>query len=263
VKALLLAAGYATRLYPLTEQRPKVLLPVAERPMLEWIADKVDAVAEVDELHVVTNARFAGAIRGWAEARGGRLVPVVHDDATTSNADRLGAIGDIRFVIEQAGLEGNDLLVVAGDNLFDFDLGSYVEFWRSKGTASAIALYTCASLELATQYGIVTVDDDARVLDFVEKPAEPPSTLAATATYLYHREHLPLLRRYLDEGNSADAPGSFIAWLHTREPVYGYRFGGGWFDIGDHEQLLAADNRWRRNLGLPERSVYELESTRI
>jgi glucose-1-phosphate thymidylyltransferase len=263
VKALLLAAGYATRLYPLTENRPKVLLPVADRPMLDWIADKVDAVDAVDELHVVTNTRFAPAIGRWGRERGGRVAPVVHDDGTTSNEDRLGAIGDISFVIERAGLEGDDLLVVAGDNLFDFGIDEYVEFWRTKGVASAVALYECGSLELASQYGIVTVEADGRVVGFVEKPEDPPSTLAATATYLYHRRHLPLLEQYLEEGNSPDAPGNFVAWLHTREPVFGYRFAGGWFDIGDHGQLLAADNRWRRQLGLPERDEYALEPAQI
>jgi glucose-1-phosphate thymidylyltransferase len=263
VKAILLAAGYATRLYPLTEQRPKVLLPVADRPMLDWIADKVDAVEAVDELHVVTNAKFARALERWASERNGRLATIVHDDGTTSNEDRLGAIGDIRFVIEQTGLAGDDLLVVAGDNLFDFELADYVQFWREKGVASAVALYDCGSLELATQYGVVTVDADGRIVGFVEKPPVPPSTLVATAAYLYHREHLPLLERYLAEGNSPDAPGNFVAWLYTRAPVYGYRVAGGWFDIGDHGQLLVADNRWRRRLGLPERKEYALESAQI
>jgi glucose-1-phosphate thymidylyltransferase len=261
VKAILLAAGYATRLYPLTENRPKVLLPVGGRPMLDWIGDKVDAVGAVDELHVVTNAKFAGQLARWADGRAGRLEPVVHDDGTTSNENRLGALGDIRFVLGRAGLAGDDLLVVAGDNLFDFGLDSYADFWRGKGAASAVAVHDCRDLELARQYGVVTLDEEDRIVGFVEKPAMPPTTLVATAAYLYHREHVPLLDRYLAEGNSPDAPGNFVAWLYAREPVYGYRFAGGWFDIGDHGQLVAADDRWRSRLGLPE-SAYRTAEAR-
>ena len=260
MKAILLAAGYATRLMPLTASRPKVLLPIADRPMLDWIADKVDEVDEVDELHVVTNARFAHPLLRWAEARDGRLTPIVHDDGTTSNDDRLGAIGDIAFVVQAAGLETEDLLVVAGDNLFEFSLAEYVSWWRGRGESSAIAVRDCESVELARQYAVVSLDegenDAGRVVSFVEKPPDPPSTLVAIATYLYHAAHVPLIATYLAEGNPPDAPGNLVAWLHTRRPVYGYRIGGTWFDIGDREQLLAADNWLRSRVGLPERAEY-------
>ena len=248
MKAVLLAAGYGTRLYPLTENLPKTLLPVAGRPMLDWIADKVDDVAEVDELHVVTNARFGAALEEWAHGRRGRLDAVVHNDGTTSNENRLGAIGDIAFVIDRTEIGSDDLLVVAGDNLFDGSLADYVDWWRGKGDGSAIAVRDCGDLELARQYAIVEVDERDRIVSFVEKPPNPPGTLASTATYVYRREHVPLVRTYLDEGNSPDAPGNFIAWLYTREPVYAYRLEGVWFDIGDHEQLRIADETMRRQL---------------
>jgi glucose-1-phosphate thymidylyltransferase len=258
VKALLLAAGYGTRLYPLTEDRPKTLLPVGGRPMLDWIADKIDEVASVDELHIVTNARFAASIESWAGTREGRLRPVAHDDGTTSNDDRLGAIGDIAFTIERGGLLGDDLMIVAGDNLFDFSLADYEAWWRARGDASAIAIRDCRSLELARQYSVVELDADNRVVSFVEKPVEPESTLVSIATYLYHRDHVPLVFEYLDAGNPPDQPGHLVAWLHTRRPVYGYELAGTWFDIGDHEQLLVADNLFRARLGLPERTEYAL-----
>src|SRR5262249_51333274 len=158
-------------LFPLTENRPKVLLTIARRPMLDWIADKIDDVGAVDGLHVVTNAKFAPQLVEWAEARVGRLVPGVHDDGTRTNETRLGGLGDVRLVIERAGLEDEDLLVVAGDNLFEFALDDFVGFWRTKGVASALALYDCRDLELAKQYGIVSLDGSGRVVDFVEKPA--------------------------------------------------------------------------------------------
>jgi glucose-1-phosphate thymidylyltransferase len=254
VKAILLCAGYATRLRPLTETIPKPLLPLAGRPMLDWLMDRVDELAAVDEAHVVTNHRFAGDFERWAA---GRDRVVVHDDGTTTNEDRRGAVGDIAFTIERAGLD-DDLLVVAGDNLFDYSLADYAAWWRRKGEASAVAILDVGDVRLARQYAVVELDADERIVELVEKPAEPRSTLAATATYLVHRSHVPLVGRYLAEGNAPDFSGAFLEWLVPREPVYGYRFPGEWIDIGDHEQLLEADNRLRRRAGLPERAAYEL-----
>jgi glucose-1-phosphate thymidylyltransferase len=161
----------------------------------------------------------------------------------------------MQLVIDRAEID-DDLLVIAGDNLFDFSLAEYVAFWRTKGRASAIAVRDVGSRELASQYGVVALDGDGLVTDFVEKPADPPSTLAAIATYLYHREHVPLVRAYLAAGESADQPGRFVAWLQRREPVYGWVFDSTWYDIGNHEQLLEADNRMRAEAGLPERDAY-------
>lgn len=247
--ALILAAGYATRLRPLTDEVPKQLLPVGGRPMVDWILDKI-VDAGITDVHLVTNARFAPQFERWAE---GKSV-TVHDDGTTSNDDRLGAIGDIDFV----GLYDDDLLVIAGDNLFDYSLRDLFAFWRAKG-GSAVAVYDVGRLELARSYGVVDVDADDRIVDFVEKPEHPQSTLAATATYLYMREHARLVPTYLEEGNPPDQPGNYVAWLHKRAPVYAYRFDGGWYDIGDPTQLLAADNRMRERAGLPPRGTYSLD----
>ena len=254
MKALVLAAGYATRLSPLTDSFPKMLLPLAERPMLDYLVDRLREVGEIEEIHLVTNARFATAFADWAPDD-----VTVHDDGTTSNEDRLGAIGDIAFALERGGLEGEDLLVVAGDNLIGYSLADYVDFWRAKG-GSAIAVHQVEDRELLSQYGVVEVDEDDRVVGLEEKPAEPKSDLAATASYLYSGEHLALLPRYFEEGNPPDAPGNFMVWLHTREPVYGYRVSGEWHDIGDLGQLLAADNLLRERAGLPARAEYTLNS---
>jgi len=246
VKALILAAGYATRLRPLTEDFPKQLLPVGGKPIVDWILENIRA-GGIDDVHLVTNARFAPLFVDWAERNG----VTVHDDGTSTNDTRLGAIGDIEFT----GLD-DDLLVIAGDNLFDYSLADFIDFWRSKDGASAVAVHDVGDRELAKQYGIVDVDDDGRIVACVEKPADPPSTLAATATYLYTRAHLALLDTYLAEGNNPDPPGNFVVWLHTRRPVYAYEFAGGWYDIGDHDQLLEADNRMRARVGLPSRTSY-------
>lgn len=252
MKALILAAGYATRLRPLTDSIPKMLLPLAERPMLDYLLDRLREVEELDEIHLVTNARFAQAFRDWAPEE-----VAVHDDGTTSNEDRLGAIGDIAFAVEHGGLEGDDLLVVAGDNLIGYSLADFVGFWRGKA-GSALAVHEVPNRELLTQYGVVELDEDDRVVGLEEKPAEPKSNLAATASYLYRADHLALLPRYFDEDNPPDAPGNFLVWLHTREPVYGYRVTGEWHDIGDLGQLHAADNLLRERAGLPTRSEYTI-----
>lgn len=256
MKAIILAGGYATRLRPLTENLSKCLLPVGGKPMVDWILDRIREVDEVDAVHVVTNSRFAADFEAWARGKDGVHV---HDDGTTSNEDRLGAIGDVAFTLEHGGIEGDDVLVIAGDNLFEYSLQGYVDFWRAKGVASAVAIRDVGDLRLASQYGVVALDEDDRVVEFVEKPDEPKSTLCATATYLYHREHVPLVDRYLEEGNPPDQSGSFFEWLRVQEPVYGYRFEGFWLDIGDKEQLLAADNLLRRAQGLGERAAYALE----
>jgi len=245
VKALILAAGYATRLRPLTDTIPKQLLPVGGRPMVDWILDRI-VETSADEVHLVTNARFAPDFERWAEDKDVRI----HDDGTKSNDDRLGAIGDIQFV----GLD-DDLLAIAGDNLFEYSLAGYEAYWRAKG-ASCVAVHDVGDFDLAKKYGIVDVDADDRITDFVEKPEQPPTTLCATATYLYTREDAARVETYLAEGNPPDQPGNFVAWLHTRAPVYAYRFPGEWYDIGDAVQLLEADNRMRRRRGLPERAEY-------
>lgn len=249
MKALILAAGYATRLSPLTDDFPKQLLPVGGKPIVDWILGNVRD-AGIDDVHLVTNARFAPRFAAW----GRENAVTIHDDGTSTNETRLGAIGDIRFV----GLD-DDVLVIAGDNLFDFRLRDLVEFWQAKDPASAVAVYDVGDRELAKKYGIVEVEGDGRIVDFIEKPDDPPSTLAATATYLYSRAHAGLVDTYLAEGNNPDQPGNLVAWLHRREPVYAYRFEGGWYDVGDHGQLLEADNRLRAEQGLPIRTAYSVD----
>jgi glucose-1-phosphate thymidylyltransferase len=255
MKALVLAAGYATRLYPLTRTVAKPLLPLAGRPMLDYLLERIRAVDGIGAVHVVTNHKFADSFAAWARDREG---VVVHDDGTTSDDDRLGAIGDVELVVGKAGLRGDDLLVVAGDNLFDYSLADFVSWWHGKGEASAVVLYDVGDLELVKKYSSVEVDADERLIGFTEKPEHPASTLVATAAYIYHREHVPLVQRYVEEGNPPDQPGRFIAWLVPRVPVYGYTVGGDWRDIGDAQQLLDADNHLRTAAGLPVRDSYSL-----
>ena len=224
--------------------------------MLDHLLDRIREVEEVDAVHVVTNHKFADCVRRLGVERG--------TSSSTTTARRARTIASARsatsrFVVDRAGLDDDDLLVIAGDNLFDYSLEDYVQWWQGKGEASAVVLYDVGDLELVKQYSNVEVDEDERLVSFVEKPEQPTSTLVATASYLYHRAHVPLLRRYLDEGNPPDHPGRLVAWLVPRAPVYGYSAGGDWRDIGDAGQLLEADNRLRALAGLPLRTAYSLD----
>jgi glucose-1-phosphate thymidylyltransferase len=240
VKLVVLAAGYATRLYPLTLDRPKALLPVAGRPMLEHVLARLAPIGEVDTVYLVTNAKFARHFREWAAGydAGGRDVRVV-DDGTTSDEDKLGAIGDLELVLRTEAVD-DDVVVVAGDNLFSEDLGEFGRYALER-RAPVLAVYDVGSLEAIRSYNAIEVDDDGRITFFEEKPANPKSTLTGIALYFYPRDVLPLVHRYVAEGNNADQPGRLVEWLYTRTPVYTWRVPGIWFDIGSEEGLREAD----------------------
>jgi glucose-1-phosphate thymidylyltransferase len=235
MRLLVLAAGYATRLYPLTRDRPKALLPVGGRPMADRLLDVIAPIG-FDAVYVVTNARFADSFREWAE---GKDVIVV-DDGTTSDEDRLGAIGDIGFVIEREGID-DDLVVVAGDNLFTEPLGDFGRVARERG-APLLAIHDVGDLELVRgRYNSIEVDAHGRITYFEEKPEEPRSTLSGIALYCYPRNTLPLIREYLDAGLNPDQPGRLVQWLYPRVDIYTWKVPGQWYDIGDREQLEYAD----------------------
>ncbi len=235
MKALVLAAGYATRLYPLTLDRPKALLEVGGRPMLDHVLERLEEMG-VDETIVVTNAKFTPHFEEWASGRDGvRIV----NDGTTSNDDRLGAIGDIGYVLEQTGLD-DDLVVVAGDNLFAEDMSGFSAY-GSEVDAPVLAVHDVGDLDRMREYNQVDVDDEGRITFFEEKPEDARSTLAGVALYFYPRRTLPLIRQYLDEKNNPDQPGRLIEWLYPRQAVYTWRLPGAWYDIGSAETLAEAD----------------------
>jgi glucose-1-phosphate thymidylyltransferase len=235
MKALVLAAGYATRLYPLTLDRPKALLEVGGRPMLDRLLERIEAMG-VDETIVVTNAKFTPHFEEWARGKDG--VTIVND-GTTSNEDRLGAIGDIAFVLDRLELD-DDIVVVAGDNLFGDDISGFADYGREVD-APVLAVHDVGDLSLMREYNQVDVDDEGRVVFMEEKPENARTTLAGIALYYYPRHVFPLIRQYLAEGNNPDQPGRLPEWLHSRTPVYTWRLPGEWYDIGSAETLREAD----------------------
>jgi len=235
LKALVLAAGYATRLYPLTLDRPKALLEVGGRPMLDHVLDRLQAMG-VDDTIVVTNAKFTPHFEEWAT---GKADVTIVNDGTTSNDDRLGAIGDTAFVLDQTGLD-DDLVVVAGDNLFGADVSGFAVYGQEVD-APVLAVHDVGDLSRMREYNQIEIDDQGRITFFEEKPEDARSTLAGVALYFYPRHTLPLIRQYLAEGNNPDQPGRLIEWLYPRTPVYTWRLPGAWYDIGSAETLQEAD----------------------
>jgi glucose-1-phosphate thymidylyltransferase len=235
VKAVVLAAGYATRLYPLTRDRPKPLLEVGGRPMLDWVLERRQGMG-VDETIVVTNAKFTPHFQAWAAHK---AVVTIVNDGTTSNEDRLGAIGDLAFVLDALQLD-DDLVVVAGDNLFTDDISGFAAYGREVD-APVIAVHDVGDLAVMREYNQVEVDSAGRVVFMEEKPEQARTTLAAVALYYYPRHVLPLVKQYLADGNNPDQPGRLPEWLYARTSVYTWRFPGDWYDIGSREQLEGAD----------------------
>lgn len=246
MKVVLLCAGYATRLYPLTENQPKPLLPVNEKPIAEYILDKLKELEEVTGVIVVTNHKFASHFTKWAEGLNYPWPVEVVDDQTTSNDDRLGAIGDLQYALNQKGVQSEDVMVIAGDNLFDFDLSAFVNFADEKRPSAVIAVYDVKDIVLAKQYGLVKKDDTDRVLEFFEKPENPTTTLASCGLYMLPKEIRGLLDRYLEEGHNADQPGHYMRWLAENEGVFASALEGRWFDIGDLKSYQHADEIFRR-----------------
>lgn len=233
MKGLVLAAGYATRLYPLTENTPKPLLEVAGKSILDHIVEKMDQVAAIDEIIIVTNEKFAFHFEEWAKDANYSKEFVVVNDGTTTNDNRLGAIGDIQFVIEQLDLD-DDLMVLAGDNLFDFELTDFAEYFAEVDT-DCITAYTEENEAQLKRAGIVELDENSKVLSFEEKPEQPKSKFAVPAFYLYKKETLPKFKDYLEEGHDPDAPGHFVPYLIGQQAVHAFQFEGQRYDIGTVE----------------------------
>ena len=263
MNALILAAGYATRLYPLTLNKAKPLLKVGGKPIIEWLFDNLASVPALRTVYIVTNDKFASDFQNWADAyqdrpafadrqsgsdlrRGrqrGMQIKIIND-GSKSDDDKLGAIGDINLVLTRENLTNDDLLVIAGDNLFQQPLTEFVN--AAKYSQATVAVHDVGDLQAMKKYGTVTIDKNGVITNFEEKPDKPKSTLAAVALYYYTREVLPLFTTYLAAGNNPDQPGLFLQWLYTRKPVNTFEIKGRWLDIGSKETLESADKTFAK-----------------
>lgn len=233
MKCIILAAGYATRLYPLTEHTAKPLLEVGGQSILGRLLNQVERIDRIDDVYIVTNDKFYPDFVDWASRYAGMKALHVINDGTTTNDNRLGAIADIDYVIQTADI-ADDVLVLAGDNVFDFALADFVRFFETVN-ADCVTTHRLDDPEKLTQIGIIEMDTDNKVTSFVEKPEHPESNLAVPPFYLYEKETLPLFARYIAEGNNPDAPGNFIPWLIERKVVFAWAFEGVCHDIGTLE----------------------------
>ncbi len=231
MKCVILAAGYATRLYPLTKSFPKPLLEVQGKTILDWLLEDINKTGAVDQYIVISNHRFAKYFEEWAEISA--LPITVLDDGTENNETRLGAVRDIQFAIEKLGLDG-DLLVIAGDNLLDFSLQGFIRYQREKNTTCVMRYYE-PSTEKLRGTGVAVVDEKGRIVEMEEKPAEPKSHWCTPPFYIYKKEDVPLVKKGIESECGTDAPGSFIAWLSGQTVVHAYEMPGKRYDIGDLE----------------------------
>lgn len=229
MKCLILAAGYATRLYPLTENFPKPLLKVGDKTILDWLVDDIDLSGDVDEYIVISNHKFAHHFEEWAATKPQNITVV--DDGTSTNETRLGAVKDIQFALDTLHLD-DDMLVIAGDNVLDFSLTKFVEYAKEKGTSAIMRYYETNDQKLL-KTGVVTIDSDDRILLMTEKSPNPATHWCTPPFYFYTRKDARLVQKGIESGCGTDAPGSYIAWLCTQTPVHAMEMPGSRYDIGN------------------------------
>lgn len=248
MKCLILAAGYATRLYPLTENFPKPLLEVAGKPILDWLIDDMNQTGLIDEYIIISNHKFAHIFQDWADKRNLMFNDkcLILDDGTSSNETRLGAVKDIQFAIDQLQLD-SDLLVMAGDNLLDFSLSGFINFAQEKQATCVMRYYEADEARLH-KTGVAEINAEGLILSMEEKPANPKSHWCIPAFYYYTREDARLIKKGIESGCSIDAPGSFIAWLSTQTNVFTYEMPGKRYDIGTLESYETVKKSYQPNL---------------
>ncbi len=241
MKCLILAAGYATRLYPLTENFPKPLLELGGKTILDWLVDDIDTAGVVDEYVVISNHRFAHHFESWKAKKAMKITVV--DDGTCSNETRLGAVKDIQFAIDQLGLE-DDMLVIAGDNVLDFSLTKFLGYAQEKQTSCIMRYYEPDDKKLL-KCGVVTIDEHDRILGMTEKSPTPATHWCCPPFYYYTRQDAKLVGKGIAAGCGTDAPGSYIAWLCTQTPVHAMEMPGKRYDVGNLESYQRIQKEYK------------------
>lgn len=246
MRVLILAAGYGTRLYPLIVDTPKPFLKIADKSLIDYLLDCVKEMEGLKEVLVVTNNKFYTHFTQWAATHAAFPAPIeIVNDGTNTPDDRLGSVGDIQFALKQCGLN-EDLLVLGGDNLFDYSLAPGVVFARKQSPHVTVGLYDIGSREDAKKFGVVAMDQTGKVTSFEEKPSEPKSSLIAMCFYYFPKETLGFVDTYLKETGKKDKAGDYIRWLSENKGVYGFQFQGKWFDIGSIEAYNEAQKNFSR-----------------
>ena len=244
MKVLILAAGYGTRLYAVTKDTPKALLEINNKPLINHILDRLKSINDIKEVIVVTNNKFDSCFQEWADVQTEFSFKIkIINDGTNSPEDRLGSIGDINFVLDNYDV-ADDLLVVGGDNLFDYNIDEYISFSKSVSDFVTIGLYDIESIDDATKFGVVAVDENKKIISFEEKPEKPKSSLIAMCFYYLPKDSLDLVGKYLNESEKSDKAGDYIKWLYEKNEVYGFKFTGKWYDIGSVEDLKEAQEKF-------------------
>lgn len=241
MKCLILAAGYATRLYPLTENFPKPLLTVGEKTILDWLIDDIDTSGEVDEYIVISNHKFAHHFEEWAKTKLYKITIV--DDGTSTNETRLGAVCDIEFTTEKLQLD-DDMLVIAGDNVLDFSLTKFISYCKEKNTSCVMRYYEPSEKKLL-KCGVLTVDENDLVTNMTEKSPTPATHWCCPPFYYYTKEDAKRVKDAIAEGCGTDAPGSFIAWLCKRALVHAMEMPGNRYDIGNLESYETVKREYK------------------
>lgn len=240
MECILLAAGYATRLYPLTKDKPKALLTIGNKTILDIVLDKIFEIENITKIHIVTNHKFYENFKNWHSTYKG-LVPInIIDDGTTDNDNRLGAIGDMRYVIKKEKIN-DDIFVLASDNIFKFSLKPMFDMFYKYGN-DTISAHIVDDIETLKTMGVLKLDEDNVVCEFAEKPQNPQSNYGVPPFYIYKKDTLALIDKYIDEGNNPDAPGYFLPWLIKNNKVMAYVFDDMIVDIGTPQAYEQAQN---------------------
>jgi len=237
MKAIILAGGYATRLHPFTESLPKPLIPIVGKPIIEYIIENIERCRHIDEIIISTNKKFEPHFQNWLNSKNFSKKIKIAVENTTDEKEKLGTIGALNFLIEKEDLD--DCLIVGGDNLFDFEISDFIEYYM-KVKKPVVAVYDIKDLERAKNFGIVNLDG-SKIIEFMEKPSNPKTSLISTCCYIFPQEIIHLIPKYLEEGNPRDAPGHFVSWLINKEEVHAFIINANWFDIGNVESLKDAN----------------------